>query len=256
MDENFPADDERLRRWERRAEWPLALGALVFLAAYAWPVLDPGLPTTWRHACDAVNVTIWVAFGVDYAVRLSLAPRRWEYFWRHLLDLAVIALPILRPLRLLRLVVLLKVLNRRAADSLRGKLAVYVPGATLLLLVCAALAVLDAERGHPGASINDFGDALWWAVSTISTVGYGDHVPVTATGQFVAAGLMIGGIALLSVVTASIASWLLERVRAVEESAQAATRADIDALAREIRELRELLSRAPGIRSPATGDGP
>lgn len=241
---------ERLELWERRAEWPLAIAALLFLGAYAWPVLDPGISPSWHHACDIVNLAIWLVFGVDYAVRLSLAPHRWSYFWRHLLDLAVIALPILRPLRLLRLIVLLKVLNRRAADSLHGRLAVYVPGATLILLVCASLAVLDAERGHQGATINDFGNALWWAVSTISTVGYGDRVPVTGTGRFVAAGLMIGGIALLSVVTASIASWLLDRVRAVEEDAQTATRADVAALTAEVRELKALVAKmAAGVEA-------
>jgi voltage-gated potassium channel len=247
MDDTSTDRTDRLKLWETRAEWPLAIAALLFLAAYAWPVLDPGLPHGWHRTCDVINVAVWIVFGVDYVVRLSLAPRRWEYFWHHLLDLAVIALPILRPLRLLRLVVLLKVLNRRAADSLRGKIAVYVPGATLLLVVCASLAVLDAERGHPGASINDFGNALWWAVSTISTVGYGDRIPVTVTGRFVATGLMIGGIALLSVVTASIASWLLERVREVEESARAATRADIEVLTAELRELKAMLAGSPQV---------
>jgi voltage-gated potassium channel len=245
MDDTTAGPTDRLERWETGAEWPLAIAALLFLAAYAWPVLDPGLPNDWHRACDVVNVAVWIGFGVDYVVRLSLAPYRWEYFWHHLLDLLVIGLPILRPLRLLRLVVLLEVLNRRAADSLRGKIAVYVPGATLLLVVCASLAVLDAERGHPGASINDFGNALWWAVSTISTVGYGDRIPVTVTGRFVATGLMVGGIALLSVVTASIASWLLDRVREVEESAQAVTRADIEALTTELRELKTMLAASP-----------
>jgi voltage-gated potassium channel len=247
MDDTTAGPTDRLERWETRAEWPLAIAALLFLAAYAWPVLDPGLPPGWHRTCDVVNVAIWIVFGIDYVVRLGLAPHRWEYFWHHLLDLAVIGLPILRPLRLLRLVVLLKVLNRRAADSLRGKIAVYVPGATLLLVLCASLAVLDSERGHPGASINDFGDALWWAVSTISTVGYGDRIPVTVTGRFVATGLMIGGIALLSVVTASIASWLLDRVREVEESAQAVTRADIEALTAELRELKAMLAGSPQV---------
>jgi voltage-gated potassium channel len=253
MDDKSDAD--RLYLWESRAEWPLAIGALLFLAAYAWPVLDPGLPSGWHDTCDLVNLAVWVAFGVDYAVRLSLAPRRWDYFWRHLVDLGIIALPVLRPLRLLRLVILLKVLNRRAADSLRGRLSVYVPGATMLLVFCAALAVLNAERGRPGATIDTFGEAVWWAITTISTVGYGDQVPVTVTGRFVAAGLMVGGVALLSVVTASIASWLLDRVREVEETAQTATRADVAALTAEVRELKALLAARASVEPSAAGDG-
>jgi voltage-gated potassium channel len=57
---------------------------------------------------------------------------------------------------------------------------------------------------------------LWWALTTIATVGYGDRYPVTGQGRLVAAGLMVAGIAVLGVVTASIASWLIEKVREVE----------------------------------------
>ena len=160
----------------------------------------------------------------------------------HLLDLAVIALPILRPLRLLRLVMLLKALNRGATNSLRGRIAVYVAGGTALLLFCGALAILDAERGHPGANIESFGDAAWWAVVTVSTVGYGDRYPVTAEGRAVALGLMLGGVALLGVVTASIASWLIARVQEVENVAEAATRADVAALAARVEELHRVLA--------------
>ncbi|WP_141549983.1 potassium channel family protein, partial [Nocardia farcinica] len=58
-----------------------------------------------------------------------------------------------------------------------------------------------------------FGDALWWATTTITTVGYGEHHPVTPSGRVVAACLMFSGIALFSVVTGSVASWILDRVR-------------------------------------------
>lgn len=66
-----------------------------------------------------------------------------------------------------------------------------------------------------------------WAMTTVTTVGYGDRFPVTETGRFVAGGLMLAGIALLGVVTASLASWLIERVAEVEEESQAATRGDV-----------------------------
>lgn len=76
---------------------------------------------------------------------------------------------------------------------------------TGLVIFCAALTVLDAERGH-GGNIQTFGDALWWAIVTMSTVGYGDKFPVTTEGRFVGVGLMLAGIALLGIVTASVAS--------------------------------------------------
>jgi voltage-gated potassium channel len=173
----------------------------------------------WHRTCDIVSYVIWAAFAVDYVIRVRIANHRGRYVLRHVLDVVIIALPVLRPLRLLRLVMLLKVLNKGATESLRGRIAVYVTGSTVLLVFCAALAVLDAERHRPAANITTFGDALWWAVSTITTVGYGDRYPITTEGRFIAVGLMIGGIALLGVVTASIASWLIDRVRAGAGSA-------------------------------------
>ena len=99
-------------------------------------------------------------------------------------------------------------------------MAVYIVGSASLLAVCAALAVLDAERSNPDANIVDFGDAIWWAVTTMTTVGYGDRFPVTPVGRLVAFGLMIGGIALLGTVTATLASWLVETVAAEKEQAE------------------------------------
>ena len=229
--------NQRLERWEARGDWPLAAAAALFLVAYAWPILDVHLADSWRSVCRAIVIGAWAVFIIDYVTRMWLAPRRLHYFSRHLLDLAVIALPILRPLRLLRLVMLLRVLNRSATTGLRGRIALYVGGGTVLLLFCASLAVLDAERGNPGTNIKTFGDALWWAATTITTVGYGDHFPVTAAGRLVAVGLMVGGVALLGVVTASIASWLIDRVRESEVSVQAATRDDVHALALQVEEL-------------------
>ena len=233
-------------RWEHGAEWPLTFAAVIFLAAYAWPILDPGLEPPWLAVCGFVTVTTWLLFALDYIARLALSVDRWQFVRTNLLDLAVIALPLLRPLRLLRLVMLLNVLNRRAGGSLRGRVAVYVAGATSLVLFVAALAVLDAERGAEDANIATFGDALWWAMTTVSTVGYGDRFPVTETGRLVAGGLMLAGIALLGVVTASLASWLIERVQQVEEESQAATRRDVAALTAEVAALRMALDPQTG----------
>lgn len=244
-----------VQRWEHRAEWPLAGAAIAFLVAYAWPILEPGLSPDWKDVCRAVIYLTWVAFVLDYIARLFLAEHRAQFVGRHIVDLLVIALPILRPLRLLRLVMLLRVLNRRAADSLRGRVITYVAGATGLVITCSALAILDAERGHPGANINNYGDALWWALTTITTVGYGDRYPVTGSGRLVAAGLMLAGIALLGVVTAAIASWLIEQVRQVEADAQAVTQHDLVQLKADIDALRQELRAAyPGNYREQSGE--
>ena len=218
---------------------------MLFLLAYAWPILDPTLATSWKRLCNVVEFAAWIAFLLDYLVRVFAARDRRAYFTRHLLDLLIVALPALRPLRLLRLVILFRVLNRKAAASLRGRVPVYVTVSAGTLVVCAALAVLDAERNSPGSNIKSFGNALWWAVTTVTTVGYGDHFPVTVQGRFVAAGLMIGGVALIGVVTASFAAWFIDRVRVEEEAVQAATQHDLeqivarlDTLTTEVRALR------------------
>jgi voltage-gated potassium channel len=233
--------ESRVDRWERRAEWPLTVAALLFLIAYAWPILDPELPSGVRRTLGLVAWAAWALFVVDYLVRLALATERGKFFLRNMFDLLVVVLPLLRPLRLLRLVTLLHVLNRHAGGSLRGRVVVYVAGAASLILFVASLAILDAERGHEGANIGTFGDALWWALTTVTTVGYGDRFPVTGTGRAVAAGLMLSGIALIGVVTATFASWLIEKVQEVEDAAQTATRRDIEALAEEVAQLRRTL---------------
>ena len=207
-----------LERWEKRAEVPLLLLALAFLVAYAWPVLDPRLDTSLRTTLEVASWTVWTAFIVDFAVRLHLAPARRAYAVSHWYDVALIVLPMLRPLRLLRLLAFARVLNRSAAGSLVGRVSAYVGGVAVTALLLGALAVLDAEQDAPGANIRSFGDALWWSVTTVTTVGYGDHFPVTTTGRFVAVALMVVGIACIGAVTAGVAAWLIAQVEADERA--------------------------------------
>lgn len=232
--------ETRIESWERRAEWPLLAAALAFLVAYAWPILVPDLPADTRDVLRTAAWAAWALFVVDYVVRLGLAPDRGRFVVHNIFDLLVVVLPLLRPLRLLRLVTLLHVLNRHAGRSLRGRVVVYVTGAAAMILFLASLAILDAERGR-GGNITSFGDAAWWAITTVTTVGYGDRFPVTGAGRAIAAGLMLSGIALIGVVTATFASWLIERVEEVEERAQVATRRDIEELAQQVAELRQAL---------------
>jgi voltage-gated potassium channel len=233
-------------RWRRLTEWPLIVASVLFLVAYAWEVIAnlQGPPL------DVAETVIWITWGlflVDYVANLVLVEHRnrWRWFYTHLFDLAVVVLPMLRPLRVLRLVTLLTVLQRTVGAAIRGRIIVYVASAASLLVFVASLAVLDSERSAPGATIKDFGDALWWAFVTITTVGYGDYTPVTAEGRLIAVCLMLGGIALLGVVTATLASWIVERVSAEdtakEAAAAAATEAHVKALEDKIDELHALV---------------
>lgn len=237
--------ETRLRWWERRTEWPMVGLSVLFLGLYAWMVLDTGLTPTSRQRIDAVMWVLWAAFAVDYLVRLGLARRRLRFVLHNAFDLLVLLLPLLRQLRVLRLVVVLLTLNRRVQARVRGQVVLYVSGAVVLLGLSAALAVLEVERTAPDAKITGFADALWWTMTTVTTVGYGDYYPVTGQGKLIAAGLMIAGIALLGVVTGSIASWFVDRFGGLEQSVSAsadATRrldAESDRLRAEIVVLRE-----------------
>ena len=205
----------RVHRWERRAEIPLLLLALAFVVAYVWPVLDPRLDPTIVTVLQIVSWSVWAAFVIDFAALIALARDRRCYLVAHWYDVLLVSLPMLRPLRMLRLLALARVMNR-AASSLSMQVTTYVGGTAVVSLLLGAVAVLDAERGSPGANINTFGDALWWAASTVTTVGYGDRYPVTTEGRVIAVLLMLVGIALVGSITASVAAWF---VRSSEESA-------------------------------------
>lgn len=239
-----PTRAELGERWERLTSWPLIVSAVLFLVAYAVPIIDPGVPRRVKIVCNWVDWVTWALFAVDYVVRLGLAEDRRRYLLHHWLDLLIVALPLLRPLRLLRLLPLISVLNRRATSLLRGRVAMYVAVGSSLVAFVAALTVLSVERGRPGANIEDIGDALWWAAETMTTVGYGDVFPVTPWGRIVAVGLMICGIGLLGTVTATLASWLVEHVSATEESDTQRLLARIDQLESKIEMLHGRLSPA------------
>lgn len=234
--------------WERRMEWPLYAAALLFLGAYAWPILQPSLGHSARMWCSLVAWATWALFALDYLVRLITAPDRARFVRTHLLDLAAVALPVLRPLRLLRLISALTAVGRNATSSLRGHVAVFAVAATSLLVFSGSLAALHAERRAPGATITSFGDALWWALVTVTTVGYGDTYPVTTQGRLVAVGLMLVGVAFLGVVTAIFASWLVQRMSAGDEDIPAVASEQLAGLQRTIDELRAELNAARAAR--------
>jgi Ion channel len=135
------------------------------------------------------------------------------------------------------IVTFLSLINRKASSSLRGRVSTYVIAGTLFVAVVGALAVADAERGADGANILTIGDAFWWAATTMTTVGYGDRYPVTPVGRAVAIGLMVCGIAILGTVTATLASWIVERVDEVNDESTDIL-AEVRALRAEVAELR------------------
>ncbi|MHA3948997.1 VOC family protein [Cellulomonas bogoriensis] len=198
---------KRLARYEGVAAPVMMVLAIVFLAAYGVPIVWPDVPSWVHRLTEGVAFVIWVAFAADLLTRVALTDRRLRYLLRHPVDVAAVLLPMLRPLRVLRVFASGQVLLARGRGVLRSGQALVFSAGTLVLI--GALAILDAERDAEGANITTFGDALWWAITTVTTVGYGDRHPVTGVGRGVAAALMIVGISLLGVVTASFAAWFL-----------------------------------------------
>jgi voltage-gated potassium channel len=253
-------DEPRIAAWNAKVDWPLTGLAVAFLGLYAWQVLDTGLGPEAREAVDLALTGIWVLFGVDYLVRITLARNRRRFVGSHLLDLAFLLLPMIRPLRALRVITVISVLNRQLRDDARGRIAIYVGATVALVAFVAALAVLEAERNAPDASITTFGEALWWTITTLSTVGYGDRYPVTVEGRLVAATLMVAGIALLGVVTASIAAWFVENLRRAQDEVSEEVEevsADVEAtqvqLADVLAELRTISARLDALERDRRG---
>ncbi|MYS17578.1 two pore domain potassium channel family protein [Streptomyces sp. SID4982] len=196
--------------WERRAEMPLTVASLTFLGSYAALVLAPDFGTAWDDLWLGLLLACWALFAVDYAVRWRLSGRGTRFVRTHWLDTLVLILPLLRPLRIVRIY---ESLGRRRGLPrlpLYARVIAYSGIATLLMGFTGALAVYQQERGAPASHMRTFGDAIWWACSTLSTVGYGDVVPVTTGGRIIAAAMMAGGLALLGAVTGSFSSWLLQ----------------------------------------------
>ena len=207
----------KVEQWEKRSEIPMLLMAAAFMVAYAWPVLDPRMTPDTHTILNFLSYAIWVVFIIDFLIRISLAPDHLHYLRSHWYDVAFVVLPFLRALRLVRLLVLLRLLGRAAATSLASQVLAYAAGGAMIAIGLGAVGVLDAERHAPGANITDFGVAIWWAVTTVTTVGYGDYYPVTTFGRVIAAALMFLGIGLVGSATGAVASWLVTKSPAQSE---------------------------------------
>jgi len=135
--------------WEKLTEWLLAAAAaaVLLLVAYAPPIIWPGEASSLTAACRAVVWTIWAVFPADFGMRLVLAERD-RHVLRHWLDVLIIALPLLRPPRLLRLVTLLKVLNRRATPDC----AAASPSTSSAALHCSRSAARSPSSASSGTA--------------------------------------------------------------------------------------------------------
>ena len=189
---------------------------MLALALLMVPLLILPLTTDLSAQADQwfliADYVLWAVFTVEFGVKLLVSPNRLAYVRAHPFEAAMVVVPFLRPLRLLRLLILVRLavalgLNTRLIRSFflrRG--TGFVLACLLVAVVGGGTLVFIAEHNNANSQITSLGDSYWWALVTMTTVGYGDYAPVTALGRGVAGFLMIFGIAALSITTASVAT--------------------------------------------------
>jgi voltage-gated potassium channel len=237
-------------RIQAALEWSLA-----FLALLVIPVLvieDRATSAELRFTAGVLNWIIWLAFTADFAIRWA-ADRRWRFLREGWFDLALIVLtpPVLpeslqsirslRVLRLLRIGAMASIGLRSARRSFGARKFHFVALFAVLTVVLGAAGVFVVEGGDNRA-IQSFEDALWWAIVTSTTVGYGDVSPVTTEGRLIAVILMLIGIGVIGVFTATVASYFFAQDEQNLEARLTVLERKIDLLL----ELRNSDVRPPG----------
>jgi voltage-gated potassium channel len=235
---------EKMKRainwWTKLSPTFLQVLGVIFLAGYAWPIINPNLSPALHSLCNWTLFVIWVFFAFDYFSRLSIADDKRLFVRQNLLDLAAVALPFLPLLRAIRALAAVTVLSRRNRGSRSQQVTTSVVTLAFATWFVAGLAVTEAERHVDGANIQGVGDGWWWAITTMATVGYGDTYPVSPQGRLVGMSLMIMGVALLGTITASIASnFNMTNNEDLADGKSSAS--DLDSLKKRIAELESKL---------------
>lgn len=236
-------------RIERATRLPMVLLSIVFLFAVAIPELIE-VPPDVDDMLEAVNWLIWAIFAFELGLMTYLAPNRWQYLRHHWVDVLTVVVPFLRPVRVLRIVVVSARLWTEARMLIYQRTFSTVAMTSIVSALSAATLIYVVERGGDGP-IQTFPDALWWAAATVTTVGYGDVFPKTPAGRGIAFLLMLIGISVFGVLTARVAALFVE----ASEEDQHGKKLD-EVLARLERLERAVRRRAETASHPTASEGP
>ena len=184
--------------------------AVAFLFAFSYPAFDQTVSESASHYLSLVQWVCWFAFALDLIYGIWKADSKKEYLKRHPLELVSVLLPFLRPLRLMRVISFGSLALQKVAIGRQFAITVKVAVSAVFISYIAAIQITISERNIEGSNIKTFSDGLWWAVTTVTTVGYGDRYPTTTEGRLLAVLLMITGISLVGVITASVAAWFVK----------------------------------------------
>jgi voltage-gated potassium channel len=193
--------------WIRVTNIPFAFLGILYLFIYSVEVINSDNEVLVSNLENLSNV-IWLVFIVDLLIRFLAVNSVTAFVKNNYIEILAVSLPFLRALRMLRVLLAIRGLKIFVVDRARATGA-YVALLAPLTWFTGAIVVLDVESKNSGATINSLGNALWWSLSTITTVGYGDLYPVTISGKVIAAVLMIMGISLFSAGAGMFASWIL-----------------------------------------------
>jgi len=205
---------EMLGRLFDRVEFLYMVLGFGYLGIYSVQVLVEPPADTYASLELVAEVIFWI-FAVDVVLRIIHAGGElltWKgalaFIKENWLALLALLLPAFRSLRVLRVIVVLRGLEPYL--NTRSSRVGMIVGVTFpLILYTAALSIYEAERYADGSNIQSFGDAVWWSIASVTTVGYGDKFPVTADGRVIATFLMVIGIGLFSALTALLAAWVM-----------------------------------------------
>ena len=239
--------DERSSRIARRFDLPIMVAALLVIPVIAVEQSNAGEP--WRSIAGALNWAIWVAFAVELVVMLAVVPNRWRWLRSHPLEVVIVlltppflpsSLQALRALRVLRLLRLLRLAQlARRTFSLDGLRYAAILAALAAVGGGYAYSAAESAQDPPPSTW----DGVWWAVSTMTTVGYGDEYPVTTLGRMYAIALMLVGIGFIAVLTGAIAErFLASEIEEAVEATEEVEATEVEVLA-ELQEIRSRLDR-------------
>ncbi len=184
--------------------------ALAFLVAFSYPAFVDPISTSTQSLLNIVQWITWIAFAGDLIYGLTKAPSKKGYLKKHPLEVAAVLLPFLRPLRLMRVISFGGLAIQKVAIGRQFAITIKVFIASIFVAYISAVQITISERDLVGSNIKNFGDGLWWAITTVTTVGYGDRFPISTEGRFLAVLLMLVGISLVGVITASVAAWFVK----------------------------------------------